>query len=266
MTVTAASATAPPPAGGRGVPVLALEGVAAAYRQREVLVGIDLAVGAGERVALVGPNGAGKSTLLRVAAGVLLPTAGQVRLLGRPIGELDRVAVARRLAVVPQGASLPFAARVEEVVALGRLPHEHPLLGLGPADRAAVAAAIERVGIGHLVGRDARELSLGERQLVLLALAVAQGSPLLVLDEPTVHLDLRHQVEVMALLADLNDREGTAVVAVLHDLRLAARFFPRIVVLDRGRIAADGPPGEVLGPELVRAVFGVDVEIALGTA
>lgn len=245
-------------------PVLVLEGVSAAYRERPVLEAIDFSVRPAERVALVGPNGAGKSTLLRVAAGVLAPIAGTVRLLGRRLAELDRVAIARRLAVVPQSANLPFAARVEEVVALGRLPHEDPLLGLREADRAAVRAAIERVGIGHLVGRDARELSLGERQLVFLALAVAQGTPLLVLDEPTVHLDLRHQVEVMALLADLNARDGTAIIAVLHDLRLAARFFPRIVVLDRGRIAADGPPGEVLGPELVRAVFGVDIEIALG--
>ncbi len=270
IPVGAIGLPAPPAPGtesGRSTgPVLVLDGVAAAYRERRVLEGIDLVVAPGERVALVGPNGAGKSTLLRVAAGVLAPTAGSVRLLGRPVAELDRVAIARRLAVVPQGAQLPFAARVEEVVALGRLPHEDPLLGLRGPDRAAVAAAIERVGIGHLVGRDARELSLGERQLVFLALAVAQATPLLVLDEPTVHLDLRHQVEVMELLGDLNARDGTAVLAVLHDLRLAARFFGRVVVLAGGRVVADGPPTEALRPDLVRAVFGVDPELALGSA
>jgi iron complex transport system ATP-binding protein len=159
--------------------------------------------------------------------------------------------------------------RVEEVVGLGRLPHEDPLRGRRPADRAAIAAAIDRVGLGHLLGRDARELSLGERQLVLLALAVAQAAPILLLDEPTVHLDLRHQVEAMELLCDLNARDGTSLVAVLHDLGLAAHFFPRLVVVNRGRVVADGPPAEVLTAELIREVFGVDpshVRLGAGVA
>jgi len=138
------------------------------------------------------------------------------------------------------------------------LPHEHPVRGMRPGDRAAVAAAIERVGVGHLLGRDARELSLGERQLVLIALAVAQAAPVLVLDEPTVHLDLRHQVGAMELLVDLNERDGTTIVAVLHDLALAAHFFPRLVLLDAGRIVADGSPADVLTPARIREVFGVD--------
>jgi iron complex transport system ATP-binding protein len=146
-------------------------------------------------------------------------------------------------------------------VALGRLPHEDPFRGLRAADHAAVDAAIARVGIERLRGRDARELSLGERQLVLVALAVAQAAPLLVLDEPTAHLDLRHQVAVMELLADLNARDGTTVLAVLHDLALARHFFPRLVVLDGGRVVADGPPAAVLTRERVRAVFGVDVAL-----
>jgi iron complex transport system ATP-binding protein len=183
---------------------------------------------------------------------------GQVRLDGEPIERLDRFDVARRMAVVPGAANLPFATRVEEVVALGRLPHEDPFRGARPADRAATAAAIERVGLGHLLGRDARELSLGERQLVLIALAVAQAAPILVLDEPTVHLDLRHQVGAMDLLVDLNERDGSTIIAVLHDLALAAHFFPRLVLLDGGRIVADGSPAEVLTPERIRDVFGVD--------
>ena len=239
-------------------PAVALERVWMAYRGRDVLRDVSLSIGTGERVALIGPNGAGKSSLLRVVAGTVAPRAGSVRLAGDPIDRLDRLSIARRLAVVPQQATLPFAARVEEVVALGRLPHEHPLRGPRPVDRAAVAGAIERVGLGHLLGRDARELSLGERQLVLLALAVAQGAPLLVLDEPTVHLDLRHQVDAMELLADLNARDGTTILAVLHDLGLAAHFFPRLVLIDEGRIVADGPPAEVLTADRIRAVFGVD--------
>ncbi len=235
-----------------------LEGVTVAYRGRPALRDLNLHIDRGERVALVGPNGAGKSTLLRAIAGLIEPTVGIVELDGRPVASLDRLAVARRLAVVPQVAALPFSTTVDEVVALGRLPHEHPIRGMRPADRAAVAAAIEQVGVGHLMGRDARELSLGERQLVLLAMAVAQDADVLVLDEPTVHLDLRHQVEVMELLRDLNARQGTTILAVLHDLALAAHFFPRLVVLDRGRVVGDGPPSEVLAPDRIREVFGVD--------
>jgi iron complex transport system ATP-binding protein len=238
--------------------VIHLEGVTVAYRGRPALRDLNLHVDRGERVALVGPNGAGKSTLLRAIAGLIEPAVGTVELDGRPVASLDRLAVARRLAVVPQVAALPFSTTVDEVVALGRLPHEHPIRGMRPADRAAVAAAIEQVGVGHLMGRDARELSLGERQLVLLAMAVAQDADVLVLDEPTVHLDLRHQVEVMELLRDLNARQGTTILAVLHDLGLAAHFFPRLVVLDGGRVVGDGPPSEALAPDRIREVFGVD--------
>lgn len=238
--------------------MIRLDGVTAVYRDRPALRDVTLTIDRGERVAIIGPNGAGKSTLLRVAAGLLRPATGTVELGGDRVDRLDRMAVARRLAVVPQLPVLPFATTVEEVVALGRLPHEHPVRGMRPGDRAAVAAAIERVGVGHLLGRDARELSLGERQLVLLAMAVAQEAPVLVLDEPTVHLDLRHQVEVMDLVGDLNARDGTTILAVLHDLGLAAHFFPRLILLDRGRIVADGSPGEVLAPDRIREVFGVD--------
>ncbi|HYK94467.1 MAG TPA: ABC transporter ATP-binding protein [Candidatus Dormibacteraeota bacterium] len=234
------------------------ERLTVAYRGRPAISDIDLRIEAGERVALVGPNGAGKSTLLRAIAGLVDATAGTVEIGGLPLAGLDRIGVARRLAVVPQLPSLPFSTTVEEVVALGRLPHEHPIRGLRPVDRSAIARAIDRVGVGHLLGRDARELSLGERQLVLLAMAVAQAAPILVLDEPTVHLDLRHQVEVMDLLADLNARDGTTIISVLHDVGLAAHFFPRIVVLDQGRIVADGPPAESLSGDRIRDVFGVD--------
>ena len=138
--------------------MIELRDVTVEYRGRAVVRGVDLDIAAGERVALIGPNGAGKSTLLRVLTGLVKPAAGRASLGGIPIDQLDRGAIARRLAVVPQQATLPFATRVEEVVALGRLPHEDPFRGARPADRAAIAAAIERVGVGHLLGRDAREL------------------------------------------------------------------------------------------------------------
>jgi iron complex transport system ATP-binding protein len=240
-------------------PAIRLRGVGVAYRDRVALADVDLAIERGELVALVGPNGAGKSTLLRAITGLVEPTvAGRVEVAGETIEALGRERLARRIAVVPQQAILPFATRVEEVVALGRLPHEDHIRGARPADRAATASAIEQVGLGRLLGRDVREISLGERQLVLVALAVAQAADVLILDEPTVHLDLRHQVEVMELLVDLNRRQGLTVVAVLHDLGLAAAFFPRVVVLAGGRVVGDGAPTEVLTPERIREVFGVD--------
>jgi iron complex transport system ATP-binding protein len=257
-----------PPAAKRPTPprtatapetAIELLGVRAGYGERTVLDGVDLAIRPGEWVAIVGPNGAGKSTLLRLMTGLLQPSAGTIRVSGTDLATLPRDEVARRVAVVPQPSSLPFAATVESVVALGRLPHEDRIRGLRPADRAAVAAAIERVGLGRLVGRDVRELSLGERQLVLLAVAIAQGAPIVMLDEPTVHLDIRHQLDVMDLLADLNARDGRTIVTVIHDLHLAARRIPRIVVVADGRIVSDGSPSEALPADVVREVFRVDV-------
>ncbi len=238
--------------------MIELDGVAVTYGGRTVLSDIDVSIAPGERVALIGPNGAGKSTLLRVVTGLVAPTRGEVRVAGDAVRTLDRATIARRIAVVPQQVSVPFSTSVEALVGLGRLPHEDPLRGARPADRVAVASAIERVGIAHLLGRDVRELSLGERQLVLVALAVAQAAPVLILDEPTVHLDLRHQVATMELLLDLNARDGATILAVLHDLSLAAAFFPRLVLLDGGRMIADGTPAEVLSSDRIRAVFGVD--------
>ena len=237
---------------------LELADVRLAYGKREALAGVDLSIAAGEMVGLVGPNGAGKSSLLRCLTGLAPDRRGSISLGGIPLEKIGRETLARRVAVVPGQVTLPFSMRVEEVVALGRIPHEHPLLGTRAEDREAVDAAIERVGIEHLRGRDARELSLGERQLVLLAMALAQRGRLLLLDEPTVHLDLRHQVGVMELLADLNARDGLTIVAVLHDLGLAGHFFRRLVLLDHGRLVADGPPDQVLTPDRIRAVYGVD--------
>jgi iron complex transport system ATP-binding protein len=238
-------------------PAIALDGVSAGYGSRPVLRDVVLAIGPGEWVGIVGPNGAGKSTLLRVLTGLLVPSAGSVTVGGRTLARMDRDEVARHIAVVPQASSLPFTASVEQVVALGRLPYEDRIRGLRPADRAAVAAAIERVGLGRLVGRDVRELSLGERQLVLLGVAIAQAAPIVMLDEPTVHLDIRHQFDVMDLLADLHRRDGRTIVTVLHDLNLAARI-PRIVVVADGRVVADGAPADALTADVIRDVFAVD--------
>ncbi|MEX1295973.1 MAG: ABC transporter ATP-binding protein [Candidatus Limnocylindrales bacterium] len=234
-----------------------IDGLELRYREAQVLTGVDLHIEPGERVCLVGPNGAGKSSLLRCLTGLVEPTAGQVRLDGVPLAEIERSTLARTISVVPSQVELPFSMPVEDVVRLGRIPHENPFTGQTDDDRAAADEAIERVGIGRLRGRDARQLSMGERQLVLVAMAVAQGGRLIVLDEPTVHLDLRHQVEVLQLIEGLAD-DGLTVLAVLHDLPLAAHFFPRLVLLDEGRLMADGAPAEVLSPERIREVYAVD--------
>ena len=251
------------------IPAIAAKALTVGYAGRTVIDGAELSVAPGERLALVGPNGAGKSSLLRAMTGVLAPRAGSVELLGEPVEHVPRKQLARTIAVVPEVADLPFAMPVAEVVALGRLPHEPPITGLRPTDVAAVDGAIERIGITHLRRRDMRELSMGERQLVFIAVAVAQAAPILVLDEPTTHLDIRHQVDVMELLVDLNERDGTTVIAVLHDLALAAHFFPRVVVLAAGRIVGDGTPGETLRADRIREVFGVDpalVRLPVGAA
>ena len=232
-------------------------GLGLRFGQTDVLAGIDLRIEAGERLCLVGPNGAGKSSLLRCLTGLVEPTSGTVALDGEPLSSVERSTIAQSISVVPAQVDLPFAMRVEEVVQLGRIPHENPFTGATDADRVAVDAAITRVGIEALRGRDVRQLSMGERQLVLVAMAVAQGGRLIVLDEPTVHLDLRHQVEVLSLLTRLST-DGLTVLAVLHDLPLAAHFFPRLVLLDEGRVVADGEPAEVLSAERIRDVYQVD--------
>jgi iron complex transport system ATP-binding protein len=238
--------------------VLQMRGVGLAYGGRHVLHDLSLELGRGQRAALLGPNGAGKSSLLRAITGTDGRREGSITLDGVPLEEYGRSALARCLAVVPGQTTVAFPLRVEELVGLGRIPHEDPFRGPRAADRLAVEAAIERVGIRHLVGRDVRELSLGERQLAVLAMAVAQGARLLLLDEPTVHLDLRHQLTVMELLADLAERDGVTVLAVLHDIALARHFFPRLLLLSEGRLVADGPPSQVMTAERVRAVYGVD--------
>lgn len=240
---------------------LEVRGLGVDYGRRRVLSGIDLHVGPGELVCLLGPNGAGKSTLLRCITGTLRPNAGTVLIDGVPLDEYERPALAGRIAVVPGQTVVAFSMRVEELVALGRVPHEHPLLGPRAADRIAIDQAIDRVGIGHLRDRDVRELSLGERQLAVLAMTIAQDARLLLLDEPTVHLDLRHQVEAMGVLRDLATSNGVTVFAVLHDVSLASHFFPRLMLLHEGRISADGSPAEVLTADNIQRVFGVDPKL-----
>ena len=229
-------------------------------RRREVLRGVDLALRPGELVALVGVNGSGKTTLLRLLSGVLAPTGGELHLFGRPVAAWSRMELAARVAVLPQGLELPAGFRVGELVAMGRLPHARSWFGSTGQDEAAVERALRDADALDLASRTPDELSGGERQRVLLAMALAQEPELLLLDEPTLHLDLAHQLAVLETIRRLRHQRGIAVVAVLHDLALAAALAPRVAVLDGGSLVADGSPDDVLTPELVRRVFGVQVE------
>jgi iron complex transport system ATP-binding protein len=243
----------------------ALEGVSFGYPmadggRREVLRGLDLGVAPGEVVALLGPNGSGKTTLLRLLTGQLRPDAGAVTFEGRGVGEWPRDALARRVAVLPQQLELPVGFRVAELVEMGRAPHATRLFGSTADDEQAVRRALVDADALDLADRYADELSGGERQRVLVAMALAQEPELLLMDEPTLHLDLAHQVALLAAIRRLRTQRGLTVIAVLHDLNMAAEFAPRVVVLADGRVAADGPPAIVLTPQRVEAVFGVRVD------
>ncbi|HEX9634837.1 MAG TPA: ABC transporter ATP-binding protein [Candidatus Limnocylindria bacterium] len=230
--------------------------------RREVLRGLNLHLLRGELVALVGTNGSGKTTLLRLLAGVLRPDTGIIRFDGRALGDWRRLDLARRVTVLPQQLDLPVGFRVAELVEMGRAPHAQRLFGATQADERAVARALADADALDLAHRYGDELSGGERQRVLVAMALAQEPTLLLMDEPTLHLDLAHQVAVLATIRRLRAQRGLTVLAVLHDLNLAAAFAPRIVVLDDGGVGADGPPDEVLTPALVERVFGVTVDEA----
>ena len=248
-------------------PVIEARGLHAGYQaedadRRRVLRGLDLVVSAGELVALLGPNGSGKTTLLRVLAGTLAADAGRVYLFGRDVRAWPRVALARRVAVLPQSLVLPDGFRVAELVEMGRAPHATRWFGSSAEDAAAVERALADADALDLAERHADELSGGERQRVLVAMALAQEPELLLLDEPTLHLDIAHQAALLASVARIQARRGLTVVAVLHDLNLAVAHMPRVAVLGAGRIAADGPPASVLHPSLVRDLFGAVVDEA----
>lgn len=228
-----------------------------------VLRGVDLAVAPGEMVALLGANGSGKTTLLRLLSGALPADRGMVEVAGRPVAAWTRAALARRVAVLPQQLDLPDGFRAAELVEMGRAPHARRLFGSTADDERAITRALADADALDLADRHPHELSGGERQRVLVAMALAQEPELLLLDEPTLHMDLAHQVALLRAMRRLQAERGLTVLAVLHDLNLAAAFAPRVVVLHAGRVAADGDPADVLTPDLVAGVFGVQAEYAL---
>lgn len=223
---------------------------------RWILRGLDLGFSAGEMTAVVGPNGAGKTTLLRLLAGVLKPHEGEVLLHERSMARAHRRELARQVCYLPQETWTEFGLSVLDVVRLGRYPYVGPLRPLGPADHRAVREAMDRADVAHLAGRPLPALSGGERRRVHLARALAQEAGILVLDEPITALDVGHACSVMDMLARWA-AEGRTVVLSLHDLVLSVRGPTRAVLLDQGRVVADGAPASVLTGGTARAAFGV---------
>lgn len=224
---------------------------------RTVLRGVSLVLRPGELVMLVGPNGSGKSTLLQALIGALPVSHGQIRFRGRPWLELPVRERARQVALAGQDEHVPFALAVREVVSLGRLPHLRPFAAHGSRDEAAIDRALRVTDLTDLQDRDAARLSGGERARVHLARAIAQDTPVLLLDEPVAHLDLVHRFQVLELVERLAN-EGRAVLVVLHDLDLAVRYGHRLIVLDAGRVHATGVPPEALSSAVLREVFEVE--------
>lgn len=243
-------------------PALHCREVAFAYSGRRALDGVSFEVRPGEVVGLLGPNGAGKSTLVRVISGVHRRYGGSVRIAGAEVAELPPRERARRVAVVPQEPRFDFPFRALDIVLMGRHPHLAELAFEAPADLELARRALARAGALDLAGRPIDRLSAGERQRVVFARALAQAAPLLLLDEAASFLDLRHQVELFDRVRELAG-EGTAVVAVLHDLNLAAEYCDRVVLLRRGRVIAQGETGQALTYAHLKEVFETEIYVDL---
>ena len=231
------------------------------YDDVDVVTDLDVEIPSGVMTVIVGANACGKSTLLRALARLLKPRAGAVLLDGADVHRLPTKEVARRLGILPQQPVAPEGLTVADLVARGRAPHQGWFSQWSAADEAAVRGALEATGTLDLASRPVDDLSGGQRQRAWIAMALAQDTPILLLDEPTTFLDLAHQIEVLDLLAELNEREGRTVVLVLHDLNQACRYAHHLIAMREGRVLAEGPPADVVTAALVEQVFGLPVRI-----
>jgi iron complex transport system ATP-binding protein len=240
---------------------LAVEDLTLGYGDRTVIERLDLLVPAGQVTAIVGANACGKSTLLRSMSRLLAPLTGRVVLDGREVHRLPAKQLARTLGLLPQSPIAPEGITVADLVGRGRHPHQGLFTRWSSEDDRAVAAALDATETAALADRPVDELSGGQRQRVWIAMALAQHTDILLLDEPTTFLDVSHQIEVLDLLTDLNRTRGTTIVMVLHDLNLAARYADHLITLASGTVHAAGRPEEVLTEEVVQAVFGLENQI-----
>jgi iron complex transport system ATP-binding protein len=242
---------------------LAADSLTLGYDRLEVARDLSLTIPAGRITCIVGANACGKSTLLRALARLLKPKAGTVLLDGESIQRLPTKVVATRLGILPQAPIAPEGITVADLVARGRYPHQKWFGQWTRIDEAVITEAMEVTGTIDLAARAVDELSGGQRQRAWIAMALAQGTDLMLLDEPTTFLDLAHQVEVLDLLVDLNERERRTIVLVLHDLNQAGRYSHHLIAMHDGRVVAHGPPAQIITEELVREVFGVRCRVAI---
>lgn len=238
---------------------LQADGVTFAYGAAPVVRDVTLALRRGDMLALAGPNGSGKTTLLKLLSGILRPDVGTVTLNGIDIRRIPERQRARSVAVVPQQVEPRLAFTVEDVVTMGRTAYAHLFRPLTPSDRRAVREAMGATGLQHFAERSFNNLSGGEQQRVALAMALAQEAEFLLLDEPTVHLDLHHQHELLELLIRLHRERRIGVLAVMHDLNLSALYFERLAVMQSGSLVADGTPDNILGDDGHLAIFGTSL-------
>lgn len=236
---------------------LRVENMSFSYRAEPVLSDLHLRVGDGEMIAILGPNGAGKSTLLKLMAGLLSPQKGGVSLFEKPLNEYRRRDIARFIAYVPQETPVAFAYTAGDYVLMGRRPYHGPLPFETRRDEALARRSMRETDTEEFAGRSMLELSGGERQRVVVSAALAQEPSIMLLDEPTASLDLHYQIQIHSILRRLNRERSITVLVVTHDLNMAALFFPRVVVLSRGRVVADGDPKSVLTEKLLREVYHV---------
>lgn len=236
----------------------------AGYRGCAVLRDVSLGIFAGERVGLLGPNGSGKTTLLRLLGGLLAPMRGTVVLKSMPLNEWDARKRAKIVAGVPQAPDAPVPLRVRDVAATGRLPHVGDWAAMGTADETAISAALDAVEMTDKSERLIDELSAGERQRAWLAMALAQQPEILLLDEPTAHLDIHQAWHLMELLSSWADEKKLTVIFSTHDLNLTASFCSRVLLLNDGRIFGDGPPGEVFDSQKLSKVFAHPLDVQTG--
>jgi iron complex transport system ATP-binding protein len=244
-------------------PDLRADGLSLAYDGELIVRDLDLVVPPGRITAIVGANACGKSTLLRALARLLAPKSGAVRLDGRALRSIPTRELAQRLGILPQTPVAPAGLTVLDLVNRGRSPHQTWWRQWSAADERAVHAALAATGIADLADRPVDELSGGQRQRAWIAMAVAQDTGVLLLDEPTTYLDLAHQIDVLDLVVDLNRNEGRTIVMVLHDLNQACRYADHMVALKAGRIAAEGAPADVVTAETMQDVFGLRCRVAL---
>ncbi|MFV2018115.1 ABC transporter ATP-binding protein [Micromonospora sp. LOL_023] len=244
-----------------GGPRLQTRALRLGYGNQVVVPHLDLDIVDGSVTAIVGPNGCGKSTLLRALGRLLRPAAGEVLLDGERIQRLPTREVARRLGILPQTPTAPDGLTVADLVVRGRQPHQSWLRQWSRADEEIVAQALAWTGLSELAEHPVDTLSGGQRQRAWISMALAQGTDILLLDEPTTYLDLAHQIDVLELVDRLHRERGRTVVMVLHDLNLAARYARHLVAMKDGRVLASGVPAQVLTPELVEEVFGLRVMV-----